>query len=97
MSCEGWGEGKKKAHGEDRKENIFATQRETLWEREIRRKQVICSQIPIRFSLSYTGRKNGFASNLLSANMMQICANWGINLSKGGKCRCYIPFTTGCK
>ena len=31
------------------------------------------------------GRKNGFASNLLSANMMQICANRGINLSKGGK------------
>ena len=37
--------------------------------------------------LTYTGRKNRFASNLLSANMMQICANWGINLSKGGKYR----------
>ena len=23
--------------------------------------------------------------------MMQICANWGINLSKGGKCRICIP------
>ena len=44
-----------------------------------------------------TGRKNEFASNLLSANIMQICANWGINLSKGGKCRFCIPFTRGCK
>ena len=24
----------------------------------------------------FSGRKRGFASNLLSANMMQICANW---------------------
>ena len=44
-----------------------------------------------------TGRKNGFASNLLSANTMQICANWGINLSKGDKCRICIPFTPGSK
>ena len=28
-------------------------------------------------------KKNGFASNLLSAIMMQICENWGTNLSKG--------------
>ena len=31
-----------------------------------------------------TGRKNGFASNLLGANTMQICANWGINPRGGG-------------
>ena len=48
------------------------------------------------WSVPYTGRKNGFASNLLSANTMQICANWGINLSKGGKSRICIPFTPGC-
>lgn len=29
-----------------------------------------------------TGRKNEFGSNLLSANMVQICANCGKNLSK---------------
>ena len=39
-------------------------------------------------------RKNGFASNLLSANMMQICVNWEIYLSKGGKCRIRIPIYT---
>ena len=46
-------------------------------------------QYNARISLDFkvnTGRKNGFASNLLSAKLMQICANWGINLSKGGKC-----------
>ena len=54
MSCEGWGKGKKKARREDGKENNVATQREPLWKREVRRKQVICSQIPSRFSLSYS-------------------------------------------
>ena len=54
MSCEGWGEGKKKARLEDGKENIFATQREPLWKRKVRGKQVICSQIPSRFSLSFS-------------------------------------------
>ena len=58
----------------------------------------VCSDIrglrkrhPVSYAvqLTYTGRKNGFASNLLSANMMQICANWGINLimSKRGEQR----------
>ena len=46
------------------------------------------------FTLYGTGRKNGFASNLLSAKMMQICANWRINLSKGGKCPICIPIYT---
>ena len=72
MSCEGWGEGKKKARGEDRKENIFATQRETLWEREVRRKQVICSQIPIRFSLSYIHGIN-CCNYICTASFSQTC------------------------
>ena len=41
----------------------------------------------------FTGRKNGFASNLLRANMTQICANGGINLSRGGKCTFAYLFT----
>ena len=45
--------------------------------------------------LSLPRRKNGFASNFPSANMMQICANWEIHLSKGGKCRLCIPIYTG--
>ena len=58
---------------------------------------VVCHYIAKTLRLythTHTGRKNGFASNWLSAKMMQICANWGINLSKGGKCRICIPIYT---
>ena len=44
-----------------------------------------------KWCFSILRRKHRFDSNLLSANMMQICANWEINLSKGGKCRICIP------
>ena len=43
-----------------------------------------------------TGRKNGFASNLLGANTMQICANWGINPRGGGGVLPYITYTGMC-
>ena len=53
---------------------------------------IIIIIIKFRYS-THTGRKNGFASNLLSANMMQTCANWEINLSKAGKCKFAYLFT----
>ena len=41
--------------------------------------------------ISCTGRKNGFASNLLSANTVQICANWGINgFFVSGSMSCFV-------
>ena len=59
------------------------------------RYDIYCTKICVLVNrFCHTGRKNGFASTLLSANMMQIRANWGINLSKGGKCRICIPIYT---
>ena len=50
------------------------------------------------FIVAATGRKNGFAAKLLSANLLQKSANWEVNLCKGGKCNICIPISTrGCR
>ena len=50
------------------------------------------------FIVAPTGRKNGFAAKLLSANLMQKRANQGVNLCKGGKYHICIHISTpGCK